>query len=110
MPQDDRLRDADLLERGGNEVCLGLRSPNSVAGPIAVPKARPVKCDHAVCLRGPVEQPAGSEVLDHAPVAMKQDQRHACSPIHVMETNALYRNELPKRRITAFSPLRQPAV
>jgi hypothetical protein len=69
-------------------------------------KARPVKRNHAVFLRRLVEQTAGFEIFDHAPVAMEQNQRNASSPIDVVEADALNSNEPPDRRITALSSAR----
>jgi hypothetical protein len=64
------ITDVYFLESGGNEISLRFRCPDCAAGSVTVTKSGSVECDHAVFLRGQINQPAALKVLDHAPVAM----------------------------------------
>jgi hypothetical protein len=68
-----------------------------------VAKAWPVNRDHAVFFGGQINQPAGLEVLDHAAVAMQQDQRRSCAAVDVMESSSVHRYEPPEGRVTTAS-------
>src|SRR5215203_23541 len=73
-------------------------------------KSWPIKCNHPVVLCSQINQTAGLKVLDHAAVAMKQDQRGSCPSLHVMQTDTLHRNKSTPGRIAAFSLLGQPMI
>ena len=73
-------------------------------------KARAIKRNHAIFLRGQINQAAGLEVLDHAPIAVQEDQRRSCSPLDVVEANTFHGNESPDWRVTALSFFCKPPV
>jgi hypothetical protein len=75
-----------------------------------VAKARAVHRNHAIFFSGKINQTAGLKVLEHAPVAVKQDQRDSRPPLDIVETNAVNGDESPQRRITTLSFLCKPMV
>jgi hypothetical protein len=73
-------------------------------------KARPVKRDHTVFRRGQINQAAGLEVFDHAPVAVQEHQRHSRSSLDVVDASALDPDELSPGRVTSLSFSREPPI
>jgi hypothetical protein len=63
---------------------------------------RAVEYDHPVVLRRQVDQAARFEILDHAAVSVKQNQRPTLSALHVMQTHPVDLNEVPLWRIVAL--------
>jgi hypothetical protein len=103
MPENDGAWHTDFLEGAGYEVSLRFRCPDCAAGPATVTKSGSVECDHAVFLRGQINQPAGLKVLDHAPVAMQEDQWSSRPPLNVVEANTVHRDESSEGRVTTLS-------
>ena len=66
-------RSRALLDQFG----LGIGRPDDVARPVAVAEAGTVENDDPVVLGGEINQTAGFEILDHAAVAVQQNQRFA---------------------------------
>ena len=83
-----------------DEVRLSFRRPNRAAWTIAVAVARSIKGDDAVILGGQINQPAGLKVLDHATVAMQEDQRGSRTPLDVVEANAAHMFGGPPTTVT----------
>jgi hypothetical protein len=75
-----------------------------------VAKAGPVKHNHPVIFGGQMNQSTGLKVFDHAPIAVQQDQRPACSSIDIMEPNAIDGNKPAERRIAILSFFCKPPV
>ena len=73
-------------------------------------KAGTIESDDTIILGGQIDQTAGFEILDHAAVAVQQDQRHARATFDIVEPDAVYFQELTSGRVVAFSILGQAAV
>ena len=93
-----------------DQVGLRFRRPDRAAGAPAVPISRPVKHDDAILLGGLVEQPARLEILDHAAVAVQQDERLAFSTLDVVQPDCIDLEEPPLWWIEALGGLRKPSV
>jgi hypothetical protein len=50
------------------------------------------------------------KILNHAAVAMQQNQRLAVSPLDIMKTHTVYFDEFSPRRVIAFSSFRNEAI
>jgi hypothetical protein len=61
-----------------------------------------IKHDDAMILSSEVNQAAAFEILNHAAVAMQQDDRVACAPFDKMEAHAVHLNKLPSRRVISL--------
>ena len=97
MSEHGRLRDPDLAQRGLDQLCLRLRSPDRATGPLAMAIPRAVERNHAVRLGGRFDQAARREVLDHAAVAVQEDQRLSFSLLDVVQANSVDLDELARR-------------
>src|SRR6201996_542086 len=84
------------------QVRLRLRGPNDVPGPQAVPKSRAIEDDHPVILSRQINQAARFEILDHAAVAVKENQRSSIATLHIVQTNPVDVDEPPLRWIIAL--------
>src|SRR5699024_7141569 len=81
---------------------LGLRGPEGAARPLAVAVAGAVEGDDAVGAGGGVEEAAGLEVLDHAAVAVQEDERRAFASLDIVQADAIHGEEPSARRIAAL--------
>jgi hypothetical protein len=81
-----------------------------MAGTIAMAKAGAVKHNHPVILGGKINQSAGLKIFDHAPIAVQHDQGPSCSPIDVVEPNAIDGNESTDRGIAILSFFCKPPI
>jgi len=77
VPQDDRMGDARLLESAVNQLSLCCWRPDNITRPITMTEPRTIENDDAMIFSGRSDQSAGFEILDHAAVAVQQDQRRA---------------------------------
>ena len=107
VAENDRRRGVELDQRAVDQVGLRLRRPDRAAGPLAVAIARPVEDDHPVGLGRLRDEPARLEVLDHAAVAVQQDQRLALPALDVVQPHPVDLEELAFRGIAA---LRAPCL
>jgi hypothetical protein len=73
-------------------------------------KSRAVEHDHSVVFRRQINQSTRLEILDHAAVAVKQDQRPTVSAFHIVETDPIDVDEPPSRGIVALRLLRKLPV
>jgi hypothetical protein len=64
-------------------------------------KSRAVENDHPVVPRCQINQAARLEILDHAAIAVKENQRPAIAAFHIVQTNPVDVDELSLRRIIA---------
>jgi hypothetical protein len=110
MAENDCAWRIDFFKSAGNEVGLCFGCPDCAAGPLAVTKSRSVKGDHAVFFRCQIDQPAGFKVLDHAAVAMQEDQRSSRPPLNVVEAQTVHCYESSERRVPPFSFMGKPPV
>jgi hypothetical protein len=62
-----------------------------------VAETRPVEGDEPVVRR--VHDAAGEEVLDHAAVAVQQDDRRAGAHVEIAQPRVVYRDEMKGRRL-----------
>lgn len=85
MTQDNGLGHTKPIKRCTEEIGLGLRAPHPAAWPRAVPIAGTVEHHDPVLARHHPNQSAGEEVLDHAAIAMQQNQRRSLATLQVME-------------------------
>src|SRR5215204_4059753 len=85
-----------------DEVGLSFRRPNRAAGTIAVAVSRSVKGDDTVVPGGHVNKAARLEILDHAAIAVQQDQWFAFASLNVMDANPADLKEMAGRRILAL--------
>jgi hypothetical protein len=101
MPKYNRSLNAQPIECLLEQVCLCLRGPNDIPRPQAMSKSRTVEHDHPVILGCQINQAARREILDHAAIAVKENQRPAIAPFHIVQTHAVDVDEPPLRRIIA---------
>jgi hypothetical protein len=69
--------DAQPMESAVNQLSLCCRRPDNVTRPITMTEARTIENDDAIILSGQIDQTTGFEILDHAAIAVQQDQRGA---------------------------------
>jgi hypothetical protein len=65
------------MESAVNQLSLRGRRPDNVTRPITMTEARTIENDDAIILSGQIDQTTGFEILDHAAIAVQQDQRGA---------------------------------
>jgi hypothetical protein len=75
VSKDDSVRNVELIQGVFNEFGLGVRRPNDVARAVAVAESGSVENNDPVILGSEINQTAGFEILDHAAVAVKENQR-----------------------------------
>jgi hypothetical protein len=110
MTEDGRAIDADLREGSMDQLGLGFICPDRAAWTLAVAESRAVEHDDPVRLSRHIDQAAGLEILDHAAIAMEQDQWFAFATDNVVEANPIHLDELPGRRTVALSLSGKPVV
>ena len=103
MAKDGGTRNTELYKRFMEKVCLGFRSPDRAPWAIAVTEARPVKNDDTISSGGTMDQTATRKILDHASIAVQQDQGFAIALLDVVEAHAFNLNEFSHGRIITFS-------
>jgi hypothetical protein len=74
MSEDCGARHAHKSKRFSDEFGLGCISPNLVSWARTVAKARSIESYDVVAGSSHLHQPAGYEILDHAAIAMQQDE------------------------------------
>jgi len=84
MPEHDRSFDADLLKSLTKQVRLFVWSPSGATGARAMAEARPIEGDDSIPLSCKIDQTAGLEILNHGAVTVKQKQRAAPTPLHIV--------------------------
>ena len=77
---------------------------------ITVPKARSVKNDDPILSRRLVDKAARGKILNHAAVAMQQNQWLALTALKVVEANAFYFDEFTHWRVVTLGLLRNEPV
>ena len=93
-----------------DDVGLSLRSPKRAARAIAVAVPGPIKGDDAVVLGGQVDKAARLEILDHAAIAVQQDQWLAFASLNVMDANSADFEEMAGRRILTLGLVREATI
>jgi hypothetical protein len=84
--------------------------PNNVTRPITMAEARSIENDDAIILGSQIDQTTGFEILDHAAVAVQQDQRRARAPLDIVEPDSVYFEESTSVGIVVFRITGQAAV
>jgi hypothetical protein len=102
MAEDRCALDPDPRERRPDQVGLCLGRPKSAPGAAAVTIAGAVERDYAVLLGSNVDQTARLEILDHAAVAVQQDERLAAAALYIVQSDAIDVHEPAGRRIIAL--------
>ena len=110
MAKDGGTRNTEFYKRFMKKVCLGFRSPDRAPRPIAVAEARPVKNDDPISSGRPLDQTATGKILDHARIAVQQDQRFTLAFLDVVEAHAFNLNEFSSGRIVTFSLFRSEPI
>jgi hypothetical protein len=73
-------------------------------------EARTIETDDAITLGGYIDQAAGFEILDHAAIAVQQDQRRPRAAFDIVKMDAVYFQKLTSRRIVVFGGLGEAAI
>src|ERR1700732_4583387 len=102
MTKHNRSLNVQPIECLHEQFCLCLWGPNDIPGPRAMSKSRAVEHDHSVVLAPQTNRAARLEILDHAAVAVKQNQRPAIAAFHVVQTDPVNVDEPPLRGIVAL--------
>src|SRR5579871_1304682 len=110
MTEYQGARDAQSLKRYFEQVCLCIWGPNNIAWTIAVSEARPVENDDPICLRSQFDETTRLEILDHAAVTVKQDQRLPFATLDVVQPDAINFKEAPTWGVLALRLCRQVSV
>src|SRR6185312_5469566 len=76
--------DPDLLKSTMDKIRLCFGSPDRPTRTRAVTKAGSVENNHAMLLRQQLHESAGLKILDHAAVAMEQDNRTPRAVIEIV--------------------------
>jgi hypothetical protein len=93
-----------------DEFGLGIRRPHHVARAVAVAESGTVENDDPVVLGSEINQTAGFEILDHAAVAVKKNQRLAGAPLNVVQPKAVDVEEAAGSRIVTLRFLRKMTI
>jgi hypothetical protein len=75
-----------------------------------VAEPRAVERDYPVLSGCPIDQSADLEVLDHASIAVQQDERNAFAALDVVELDTVHLDQPASRRIVALCLSRQAMV
>jgi hypothetical protein len=110
VPKDLGARNADLLQRALNEIGLRLGRPDSPARARAVSKSRSIERNDAMLLRRHRDEAARCEILNHASIAMQQNEWFAGAVIHIVKPHAIDLYELPRRRVIALGFPRERTI
>jgi hypothetical protein len=102
MPKHNRPLNIQPIECLLEQICLCFRGPNDVPGPQAMSKSRTVEHDYPVMLGRQIDQTARLEILDHAAVAVKENQRPAIAAFHIVQMNPVDVDEPPPWRVIAL--------
>jgi hypothetical protein len=107
MSEDESAPHAQSLQRCKKQVGLCIRRPNNVSRTLAVSIPWAIEHDNPVILGSQFDETARFEVLDHASVAVKKDERSTRSPLDVVEADPVNIEEFAGRRIIALSLFRE---
>ncbi|GIQ75143.1 hypothetical protein BraRD5C2_35840 [Bradyrhizobium sp. RD5-C2] len=102
MSEHDRLVDAQVCKRVPEEIGLGRGGPYDIAGSQAVAEARAIKYDYAVVPGGKIDEATCFKILDHAAVAMKQNQWPAGPAFDIVQSDTIDFDEASLRRMIAL--------
>lgn len=102
MSQNEGALHTETLERCKKQVSLRCRRPDDVSGTIAVSISRAIEHDDPVVLRSQLDQAARFEILDHASVSVKKNQRSALAALDIVQANALDIDEVAGWRVVAL--------
>jgi len=101
MPKHNRPLNIQPIKCLLEQICLCFRGPNDIPGPQAVSKSRAVEHDHPVIRSCQMNQAARLEILDHAAIAMEQDQGASGSALDIVQANAVDVDEPSLWRVIA---------
>jgi hypothetical protein len=104
VADDNRPMHRKLYKRLAEQLALGLRAPDAVAGAIAKSKAGPIEGDDPTIRCKTIKHPALEKIMRRDPIAVKQHDRRTGSALDVMKPNAIDRNELTPWGIHALCP------
>ena len=110
MPENLGSGNADLPQRPVDEVRLRLGRPNRSAWARAVAESRTIKRNDTMLLRRHLDETARCEVLNHAAIAVQQNDRFARASIDIVKPDAVYIYKPACRWIFALRLLRERAV
>src|SRR5215203_7349090 len=95
-------RDSDLAQRCCDQLRLRVRRPDRASRTLAVAVSWAVERDYSIRLGGCLYEPARREILNHAAVAVQEDQRLALSLLEIMQANSINLYELAHRWVAAL--------
>jgi len=110
MPQNHGPCNPKLLKRSLEQTGLCVRSPDPVARARAVPISGTVKDDDAMLPCRQINKSAGGEILDHAAVAMQENQHRTLALLNVMEADAIHLDKTPKWGVMCLGPSGKPLI
>ena len=103
MTQHGRPRNVQATEHLRNEIGLRIGSPERRTRTIAVAVAGPIERHHAVSPGGEINQSAGSEILNHAAIAVQKHQRISVALVNVVQPTAIDRQKPASGRVVLLS-------
>ena len=93
-----------------DEVRLRLWRPNGSAWARAVAKPRTIEGNDAMRLRRHLDETARREILNHAAIAVQQNERFTRAPIDVVKLDVAYVHKFSRRRVFALGFFRERSV
>lgn len=93
-----------------DEFGQGILRAHDVARAVAVAESGTVENDDPVIPGREIDQTAGFEILDHAAVAVKKNQRLARAPLDVVQPNAVDVEEAAGSRIVTLGFVRKMTI
>ena len=88
MSENDGGRCIEPLEGFMDQVGLRFRRPKRAAGSLAVAISGPVENDYPILPGGLVEEAARLEILNHAAVAVQQNERLALAALDIVQSDS----------------------
>jgi hypothetical protein len=101
VSKNERVRNVEPLEGVFNEFSLKIRRPDQVARAVTVAETRTVYNNDTVVLGSEIDQTARFEVLDHAAVAVQENERFAGTSFDIVQPNTLDVEEAASGRVLA---------
>src|SRR5690349_15672114 len=87
MSENDGPLDSEALKRLPEQIRLHRRGPDNVPGARAMSEARAIEHNRPIRFGCQIDQTARFEVLDHAAIAMKKNERPAATTLHIVQAN-----------------------
>jgi hypothetical protein len=102
--------DAYPLEGFVYEISLSLRRPHPASGATAMPEAGAIEGYDPVFFASHGDQAAGAEILDHAAIAVQEDEGLAMPALDIMKPHTLDLEKPSGWRVIPFCLLRQMPI